>query len=86
MHTEQHQAGGVGFFLLQNIPLFEGLSAQQLEQISRMAIRRKVARNATIVRAGDTTESLYVIVKGSAKVLNRDTGVLLGYEIAYRMK
>ena len=74
MLTEQHQlGGGSGFFLLQNIPLFEGLSALQLEQISRMAVRRKVVRNTTIVRAGASTDSLFVIVSGSAKVLNRDT-------------
>lgn len=74
MLTEQQQfGGGAGFFLLQNIPLFEGLSALQLEQISRMAVRRKVARNTTIVRVGDSTDSLFVIVSGSAKVLNRDT-------------
>lgn len=65
-------AGGTGFFLLQNIPLFDGLSAAQLEEISRMAVRRKVLRNKTIVRAGDKTDSLFVIVSGSAKVLNRD--------------
>ena len=70
----EHQSlgGGAGFFMLQNIPLFEGLPALQLEQISRMAVRRKVVRNTTIVRAGDSTESLFVIVSGSAKVLNRD--------------
>ena len=73
MLTEHQQfGGGAGFFLLQSIPLFEGLSALQLEQISRMAVRRKVARNTTIVRAGDSTDSLFVIVSGSAKVLNRD--------------
>ena len=73
MHTEHQQASaGAGFFLLQNIPLFEGLSAAQLEQISKMAVRRKVTRNTTIVRAGDSTDSLFVIVHGSAKVLNRD--------------
>jgi len=71
---EQHQAGGgPSLFLLQNIPLFAGLPAVQLEQISRMAVRRKVLRNVTLVYAGDSTDSLFVIVSGSAKVLNRDS-------------
>ena len=79
MLTEHQQFGGsAGFFLLQKIPLFDGLSAAQLEEISRMAVRRKVARNATIVRAGDSTDSLFVIVSGSAKVLNRDAD---GHEV-----
>jgi CRP/FNR family cyclic AMP-dependent transcriptional regulator len=73
MPIEQHQAGRASLFLLQNIPLFAGLTDVQLEQISRMAVRRKVQRNTTLVHAGDSTDSLFVIVNGSAKVLNRDS-------------
>lgn len=62
-----------GLSLLQNIPMFAGLPNVQLEQLSRMAIHRKVTRNTTIVRAGDSTDSLFVIMSGRAKVLNRDT-------------
>lgn len=73
MQTEHHQAGGgAGLSLLKNIPMFAGLSDSQLEQIAKMAVRRKVPRNTTIVHAGDSTDSLFVIVSGSAKVLNRD--------------
>ena len=73
MQTEHHQAGGVaGLSLLKNIPMFAGLPDLQLEQIAKMAVRRKVPRNTTIVHAGDSTDSLFVIVSGSAKVLNRD--------------
>jgi CRP/FNR family cyclic AMP-dependent transcriptional regulator len=63
---------GAGWTLLQKIPLFAGLPDVQLEQIARMAVSRKVARNTTIVYVGDSTDSLFVIVSGSAKVLNRD--------------
>ena len=73
MQTEHHQAGGVaGLSLLKNIPMFAGLSDAQLEQIAKMTVRRKVPRNTAIVHAGDSTDSLFVIVSGSAKVLNRD--------------
>ena len=73
MHSGQHQAGGGTLLhLLQNIPLFAGLPGEHLEEISRMAIRRKVARHTAIVHAGDKTDSLFVIISGSAKVLNRD--------------
>ena len=73
MQTEHHPAGRVeGLPLLKLIPMFAGLSDVQLEQIAIMAVRRKTPRNTTIVHAGDSTDSLFVIVSGSAKVLNRD--------------
>jgi CRP/FNR family transcriptional regulator, cyclic AMP receptor protein len=58
--------------VLQNILMFAGLSDVQLEQIAGMAVSRKVPRNTTIVRVGEYTDSLFVLVSGSAKVLNRD--------------
>ena len=58
--------------MLQNIPMFAGLSEAQLEQIARVAVSRKVPRHTTIVLVGDHTDSLFVIIRGSAKVLNRD--------------
>ena len=74
MQTEQHLVSRESKLpLLQRIPLFAGLPTAQLEQIARMAVGRKESRHTTIVRAGDRTDSLFVIVNGSAKVLNRDT-------------
>ena len=35
-------------------------------------MRRKVQRHTVIVHAGDQTDALFVIISGSAKVLNRD--------------
>ncbi|MBK7424051.1 MAG: Crp/Fnr family transcriptional regulator [Propionivibrio sp.] len=73
MQAKKHQANaGAGLTLLQKIPLFAGLPDAQLEQIARMAVSRKVARHTTIVFVGDRTDALFVIVSGSAKVLNRD--------------
>ena len=73
MAKEARASGQVpGGSVLQNIPMFAGLSEDQLEQIARVAVSRKVPRNTTIVLVGDHTDSLFVIVSGSAKVLNRD--------------
>ena len=73
MPTETRQSGVCsGRSLLHNVTLFAGLPDTQLEQIAHMAVRRKVARNKTIVVVGERTDSLFVIVSGSAKVLNRD--------------
>ena len=58
--------------LLQNIPLFAGLSSEQLDRIDKMAVLRQVQRHKAIVFAGAETDALYVIASGSAKVLNRD--------------
>lgn len=73
MQAKQHLVNaGAGLTLLKKIPLFAGLPDAQLEQIARMAVSRKVVRHTTIVYVGDSTDSLFVIVSGSAKVLNRD--------------
>jgi CRP/FNR family cyclic AMP-dependent transcriptional regulator len=58
--------------LLHSIPMFAGVPDAQLAPILRMAAYRKVPRNTTIVRAGDSTDSLYVIISGNARVLNSD--------------
>ena len=58
--------------LLKSISIFAGLSEPHFEQLARMAISHKVLRNKTIVHVGDITGSLFVIVSGSVKVLNRD--------------
>ncbi len=65
-------AGKSARSLLQNIPLFAGLPEAQLDHIARMAVLRQVPRHKTIVFVGAKTDSLFVIVSGSAKVLNRD--------------
>ena len=58
--------------LLHSIPMFAGVPDAQLAPIARMAMYRKVPRHTTIVRAGDSTDSLYVIISGNARVLNSD--------------
>ena len=59
---------------LQNIPLFEGLTDAQLQMFARVAVRRSFPRNKTIVYSGDSSDdqSLFVIIRGSVKVLSRD--------------
>ena len=66
------RAGKSARSLLQNIPLFAGLPEVQLDHIAKMAVLRQVPRHKMIVFVGAKTDSLFVIVSGSAKVLNRD--------------
>ena len=73
MNTEVEQPRrGPSLTLLHSIPIFAGVPDPQLEQIAKVAFRRRVTRQTTIVRAGDSTDSLYVLISGGAKVLNSD--------------
>ena len=65
-------AGHKGLVLLRTIPLFSGVQDPQLAEIAAAAQNRKVARGTVIVRAGDTTDSLYILINGRARVMNSD--------------
>ncbi len=65
-------AGHKGLVLLRTIPLFSGVQDPQLAEIAAAATKRKVTRGTVIVRAGDTTDSLYILINGRARVMNSD--------------
>ncbi len=58
--------------VLRNLPLFSGLDDVELEKLSKVAGRKRVERGAAVVRAGESTDSLYVLLNGRAKVTNHD--------------
>ncbi len=64
----------VGFSLvvLRNVALFSGLDDGELEKLSKVSGRKRAERGAFIVRAGESTDSLYVLLAGRAKVTNTD--------------
>ena len=64
--------GSKGLVLLRTIPLFSGVCDPELEQIAGVAAHRKVSRGTVIVRSGDPTDSLYILINGSARVMNSD--------------
>jgi len=63
---------GLSLVVLRNVPLFSGLDQAELEKLSRVAGRRRATRGEFIVRAGDVTDALYILLNGSAKVTNCD--------------
>lgn len=63
---------GLSLVVLRNVPLFSGLSESELERLSRVAGRRRVARGAHVVNAGEDAESLLILLTGRAKVTNFD--------------
>src|SRR5574343_1458237 len=64
----------VGFspVVLRNVALFSGLDDVELEKLSKVSGRKRVERGGSVVRAGESTDSLYVLLAGRAKVTNTD--------------
>ncbi|HYT16436.1 MAG TPA: cyclic nucleotide-binding domain-containing protein [Burkholderiales bacterium] len=62
----------VSTLLLRNVPLFSVLTEHQLAVLTNVVSRKSFARGTTIIAAGDTTESLYVIISGRLKVMMSD--------------
>lgn len=58
--------------VLRNLPLFSGLDEIELEKISKVAGRKRAERGTFVVRAGESTDSLYILLNGRAKVTNTD--------------
>src|SRR5438445_7875749 len=61
----------VSMLLLRNVPLFSTLPEHQLALLTS-AVSRKSFPRATIIAAGDITESLYVVISGRLKVMMSD--------------
>ena len=64
---------GLSLVVLRNVPLFAELNEAELEKISRVSSRKRVERGAFVVHAGDSTDSLYILLSGRAKVTNTDS-------------
>ena len=62
----------VSTLLLRNVPLFSVLPESQLALLTGVVGRRSFPRGATIIAAGDMTDSLYIIISGRLKVMMSD--------------
>lgn len=60
--------------VLAEIPLFAGLSADDIATISSHAVARNYAKHAIIMNEGESSESVYVILTGRIKVYANDAG------------
>lgn len=54
--------------LLRKVAFFDGLTAQQLTQVARLADETEVEAGRSLARAGDTGRELFIIVDGEALV------------------
>lgn len=72
MANEATSKYGLSLVVLRNVPLFSGLEQPELEKLSLVAGRRRAGRGEFVVRAGEVTDALYILLNGSAKVTNSD--------------
>jgi CRP/FNR family cyclic AMP-dependent transcriptional regulator len=54
--------------MLENVPLFSGLSKAALAEVEQHGSIKTYRKNTIIMNQGDATDSLYVILSGSVKV------------------
>ena len=62
----------VSTLLLRNVPLFATLPDTQLAVLTSVVSRRSFPRSTTVIAAGDSTDSLYVVISGRLKVMMSD--------------
>ena len=58
--------------LLRRVPLFEGLDPEDLQRVAASAEEHLYATDDVLVREGDLSDSLVVIVEGSVRVVHMD--------------
>ena len=58
--------------VLKNVPLFSSFSDQQLASLLPAVQHRRFPRGSYVIRAGEETDALYIILAGRAKVLIPD--------------
>jgi CRP-like cAMP-binding protein len=54
---------------LEEVPLFEGLPKRHVRRVAKLARVRRFAPGTTLVRAGDSGRSFFVLLDGTAKVV-----------------
>ncbi len=68
--------------ILKSVPLFSSFSDQQISTLASWVQRRSYPRGAAILRAGEETDGLFIILSGRVKVLIPDEE---GHEVILTM-
>jgi CRP/FNR family transcriptional regulator, cyclic AMP receptor protein len=58
--------------VLRAVPLFSSVPDEQLRTLAMVVTRKSLARGATVMVAGDQTDSLYIVLAGRLKVMMSD--------------
>ena len=59
--------------VLKSVPMFASFSQDQLHALVAMITRRSAPRGSAIVREGDATDFLYIVLSGRLKVMMGET-------------
>jgi CRP/FNR family cyclic AMP-dependent transcriptional regulator len=59
---------------LAGIPMFRHLGARRRVRLARLCCRRRYPSGAVVVRQGDTSLSLYVVLSGAVRIIRHGTG------------
>lgn len=70
--AEKCSAIRVSATTLRSMPLFSMLPDSELDRIAQLANSRTVPRGTLLVRQGDPTDALFILISGSIKVYNCD--------------
>lgn len=68
MEAPEQPQGEAIAHLLQQVSLFEGLEANQLEQVAALVRSRTVDAGETVFREGDAGEAFYIVFRGSVEI------------------
>lgn len=58
--------------MLDQVPLFAGLDAEELATIEQHAVKKRYRKNTVIIERGDEANTLFVLVEGSVKTYVAD--------------
>jgi CRP/FNR family transcriptional regulator, cyclic AMP receptor protein len=61
--------------ILKNVSLFQGLTAAQLEKVSRIAGTQQLAGGSHVFREGDPGQSMYIIGEGKIRISKQVPGM-----------
>lgn len=59
--------------LLRRVPVFESLSAEELERVAQVAVPRRFAAGQVVFYEGDESDTCYVVRSGRARATRRHT-------------
>jgi CRP/FNR family transcriptional regulator, cyclic AMP receptor protein len=58
--------------MLERVSLFSSLMTHEINELETIGQERAVAKNSIVINEGDDTDSLYIVIKGSANALRSD--------------
>jgi len=58
--------------MLEKVPLFADIDPRDILELEALCLERRVPKNTLVISEGDETDSLYVLLAGSARALRTD--------------